>query len=104
MVEQLGRKGAGFRSLAEPWADTTSSAGKFVLTTMAGVAQFERERIKERQREGIAQAKREGRYTGGKVQFDHALILKMLAEGKGPSQVAKELGCGEATVFRGRPR
>src|SRR6476619_6175892 len=58
LVREIGDKKAGFKSLAESWADTTSPAGTLILTIMAGVAQFERARIRERQREGIAAAKK----------------------------------------------
>src|SRR5690554_5115579 len=44
IVESLAEKGAGFKSLAEPWADTTTPAGKLVVTIFAGFAEFERAR------------------------------------------------------------
>ena len=62
--------GEGFKSLAEPWCDTTTPAGELILTVFAGVATFERKRITERQREGIEAAKRKGIYRGGKKRFD----------------------------------
>jgi len=43
IAEKLKEVGAGLRSLAEPWADTTSPAGRMVLTVFAGIAEFERE-------------------------------------------------------------
>ena len=52
LAESLNRAGAGLRSLAEPWADTTSPAGKMVLTVFAGIAEFERALIAERTRSG----------------------------------------------------
>jgi len=60
IAEQLQVKGAGLRSLAEPWADTTSPAGKMVLTVFAGIAEFERSLIVERTRRGREAAKRRG--------------------------------------------
>ncbi len=48
---------AGLRSLAEPWADTTSPAGRMLLTIFAGIAEFERSLIIERTRRGRQQAK-----------------------------------------------
>jgi DNA invertase Pin-like site-specific DNA recombinase len=50
-----------------------------VLTIMAGVAEFERARIKERQREGIEAAKKAGVYKGGVVRFDPQLIRDKVA-------------------------
>jgi DNA invertase Pin-like site-specific DNA recombinase len=109
IIESLGRRGVGFKSLAEPWADTTSPAGKFVITVMAGVAQFERERLRERQREGIDRAMRNkeisektGRlkYGGTPRKFDPAKIREMKASGMGPAAIARELGCTSMTVWR----
>jgi len=48
--------------------DTSTPAGKLMLTMIAAIAQFERENLLERQREGIAIAKREGKYRGGQVK------------------------------------
>ena len=52
IAETLNRAGAGLRSLAEPWADTTSPAGKMVLTVFAGIAEFEGALIAERTHTG----------------------------------------------------
>lgn len=100
IVEEIGKKGAGFRSLAEPWCDTTSPAGQLMLTVFAGVAQFERRRMKERQREGIKIAKAKGVYRGGKVRFDPEAIRQRLAAGKRPSEIRSELGCSFDTITR----
>lgn len=100
IIQELGARGVGFRSLAEPWADTTSPAGKLMLTVMAGVAEFERERIKERQREGIKRAKANGVYKGGTVKHDPEAIRAMVSAGKSKAAVARELGCSVMTVHR----
>jgi DNA invertase Pin-like site-specific DNA recombinase len=60
IVDRLNKAGAGLLSLGEPWADTTSPAGRMVMTVLAGVAEFERERILERTNEGRVLAKRNG--------------------------------------------
>jgi DNA invertase Pin-like site-specific DNA recombinase len=60
IAEQLQAKDAGLRSLAEPWADTTSPAGRMVLTIFGGIAEFERSLIVERTRNGREAAKRRG--------------------------------------------
>jgi DNA invertase Pin-like site-specific DNA recombinase len=49
--------GAGFRSLADTWADTTTPLGRLMLTVLDGLAEFERELIKARTGEGRARAK-----------------------------------------------
>jgi DNA invertase Pin-like site-specific DNA recombinase len=109
IIGELGDKGVGFKSLAEPWADTTSPAGKLMLTVMSGVAAFERERLKERQREGIDRVKRNGeisektgryKYAGPPIKHDAAKIREMRASGMGPAAIARELGCSQMTVFR----
>lgn len=63
IVEEIRAKGAGFRSLAED-IDTTTSAGRLVFHVFASIAQFERERISERTREGLAVARKAGRIGG----------------------------------------
>jgi DNA invertase Pin-like site-specific DNA recombinase len=67
---------------------------------MAGIAEFERGRIRERQREGIVVAKTKGAFKGGKVRFDPTIIQKKRDEGMTPTQIARQLGCNPATVFR----
>jgi DNA invertase Pin-like site-specific DNA recombinase len=67
---------------------------------MAGVAQFELARIRERQREGIAAAKKAGKFTGGKKRFDPATIRQMSATSMRPLQIKAELGCSFDTITR----
>jgi len=60
LAEAIRGKGAGLQSLEEPWADTTTPAGRMVLTVFAGVAEFERALIRHRTDEGRQAAKRRG--------------------------------------------
>lgn len=100
IITELGDRGVSFRSLAEPWADTTSPAGKLMLTVMAGVAEFERARIRERQREGIEKAKADGKYQGGKVQIDRAEVRRMIDEGLSKAEIARRMQISEMSVYR----
>lgn len=107
IIQELGERGVGFKSLAEPWADTTSPAGKLMITVFAGVAQFERDRLKERQREGIDAAKAKGVYTGGKQTVDRLKVWQMLDDKVSKAEIARQLDCSEMTIHRivkeGRP-
>jgi DNA invertase Pin-like site-specific DNA recombinase len=55
-LAQIAEKGAGFRSLADTWADTTTSHGRLMLTVLGGLAEFERDLIRARTTEGRARA------------------------------------------------
>jgi DNA invertase Pin-like site-specific DNA recombinase len=100
LITDLGKRGVGVRSLAERDIDTTTAAGKLMLTVFAAVAQFERERIKERQAEGIKKAKENGVYKGGKPRIDRDEVARLKAEGLNPTQISKKLGINRVTVYR----
>jgi DNA invertase Pin-like site-specific DNA recombinase len=56
VLDAVGKAGAGFRSLADAWADTTTPHGRLMLTVLGGLAEFERELIKARTEEGRKRA------------------------------------------------
>jgi DNA invertase Pin-like site-specific DNA recombinase len=63
-LDEISKRGAGFRSLADAWADTTTPHGRLMLTVLGGLAEFERELIKARTGEGRARAKAVGVHMG----------------------------------------
>ena len=69
IVDQIGREGAGFKSLGEPWADTTTSAGRLMLIVLSGIAEFERDLILQRTNEGRMRAMAEGTRFGCKPKL-----------------------------------
>ncbi len=70
------------------------------LTILAAVAQFEREIMLERQREGIATAKAKGKYQGRPPSIDAREVKRLIDEGLPPSAVAKRLGVARSSVYR----
>jgi DNA invertase Pin-like site-specific DNA recombinase len=76
--------------------------GKLILTIFAGFAQFEREMMLERQREGIAKAKAEKRYLGRKpsAKLKAAEAVALFEAGKTVSEVAATLAIGRGSVYR----
>ena len=70
-----------------------------MLTILAGVATWEREIMLERQREGIAKAKAEGKYKGRPPSIDRTQIKKLL-ERMGPADVARTMGIARSTVYK----
>jgi DNA invertase Pin-like site-specific DNA recombinase len=104
IVERLEAKGVGLRILdfGGSRIDTKSPTGKLTLTMFAAMAQFEREIMLERQREGIAKAKADGKYKGRKptVRNRASEIQKLKQEGLGATAIAKKLGVGRASVYR----
>ncbi len=103
IAEQLTAVQAGLRSLHEPWADTTSPAGRMVLTVFAGIAEFERELIHERTRSGRVAARTRGVRFGrpAKLTGDQlTLAERLIGEGRSIPKVAKLLKVHRATLYR----
>jgi DNA invertase Pin-like site-specific DNA recombinase len=76
IVEAIKKCGAGFRSLAED-IDTTTPAGRLVFHVFASIAQFERERISERTKEGLEAARKRGRIGGRPPALNAAQRLEV---------------------------
>ncbi|SEP00451.1 Site-specific DNA recombinase [Methylobacterium sp. UNC300MFChir4.1] len=97
----LEAKGVALRIMSLG-VDTGTSTGKLMLNVLAGVAQFEREMMLERQREGIAKAKAAGLYKGRKptARARAGEIEALAAEGLSMAKIAKRLGIGVGSVHR----
>lgn len=82
--------------------DTGTPTGRLMLTMIGAIATFEREIMLERQAEGIAKAKHDGRYKGRKptAQAKKAELLELIANGMSKRQAASELGISESSVYR----
>jgi len=83
--------------------DTAAPTGKLILTVLAGVAEWERAIMLERQRVGIEAARAAGKYHGRKRCLDAPLVAaarQMLAEGTPKADVARSLGVGRSTLYR----
>ncbi len=103
VLGSLAERGAMFRSLGDPWADTTTPHGRLMLTVLAGLAEFERELIRARTGEGRARAKAEGRKMGR----PHKLTPHQQREarerhdkGESLSSIARSFNVHHATIGR----
>ncbi len=101
ILQTLERKKVGVRIL-NLGMDTETPTGKLMLTVLGAVAQFEREMMLERQREGVVKAKAAGKYKGRKpIASDRRQnVVRLAAEGATKANIASRLGIGEATVYR----
>jgi DNA invertase Pin-like site-specific DNA recombinase len=101
ITRAIAVRGANLQVLAMS-LDTANATGRLMLNVIGSVAQFEREMMLERQREGIAKAKAEGKYTGRQptARAKAKDVLALRAEGLGGTEIAKTLGIGRASVYR----
>ncbi len=101
LVERLERKKVSLRILGMG-VDTATPTGRLMLNLLGSISQFEREVMLERQREGIAKAKAEGKYKGRAptAREKTPQILKLEQDGVTREEIAAKLGIGVASVYR----
>jgi DNA invertase Pin-like site-specific DNA recombinase len=101
IVEALERKKVGLRVL-DLGLDTSNATGKLMLNVLGAVAQFEREMMLERQKEGITKAKAEGKYKGRKpiARDKKEQILSLIATKTPKREIALRLKISERSIFR----
>src|SRR5262249_56754870 len=96
-------KGAGFRSINDTWADTTTAHGRLMLTVLGGLAEFERELIRARTGEGRERAKAKGVRMGRPLKLSHHQrreALERLDAGESVVDIARTFGVDRATLYR----
>lgn len=104
ILRRLDAKAVGFRALLQPGIDTTTRDGKLLLAILASLAEWENDMRRERQAEGIAKAKADGRPLGRPAEVEGAEVLRLHREGVRPSEIARRLGIGRSSVYRHLPK
>jgi DNA invertase Pin-like site-specific DNA recombinase len=99
IVRTVKARGASLGATEQP-IDTSTAAGKCFLDMLGVFAEFETNLRKERQLEGIADAKARGVYQGRKASIDTAKVNELRAQGQGASAIAKAPKIGRASVYR----
>ncbi len=104
ILDAIAKAGAGFRSLADIWADTTTPHGRLMLTALGGLAEFERELIRTRTGEGRARAKTRGVHMGRPPKLtthQKREALNALADGSASqADLARRFNVSQATISR----
>jgi DNA invertase Pin-like site-specific DNA recombinase len=103
VLDEVAKRGAGFRSLADAWADTTTPHGRLMLTVLAGLAEFERHLIKTRTGEGRARAKAAGVHMGRPAKLTNHQKREAIARrdaGEALMDIARTYGVSHTTISR----
>jgi len=103
VLDSISTIGAGFRSLADTWADTTSPHGKLMITVLGGLAEFERELIKARTDEGRKRAQARGVRFGRPIKLSAFQIKEAVARreaGEAMADIGRSYGVSHSTISR----
>lgn len=102
----INEGGAGFRSLRDAWADTTTPHGRLMVTVLAGLAEFERELIRSRTSEGRERAKSRGVRMGRRPKLtshQRREALERREGGESVVEIARSYAVAHSTISRLRP-
>jgi DNA invertase Pin-like site-specific DNA recombinase len=104
IIDRINSAGASLvvLDLGGTAVDTSNPTGKLILNVMSSVAQFEREMMLERQREGIAKAKAEGKYKGRKptARAKTDMVKLALDQGVSKAQICRDLEISKTSLYR----
>jgi DNA invertase Pin-like site-specific DNA recombinase len=103
ILDDIAKRGAGFKSLHDAWADTTTPHGRLMLTVLGGLAEFERELILARTSDGRARAKARGVRFGRPAALtlhQRQEAIQRLANGEVQADVARTFNVSQATISR----
>lgn len=99
IVHDLRGRGIALRATEQP-IDTATAAGKAFLDMLGVFAEFETNLRRERQMEGIAQAKARGVYKGRPPTVDKEAVKALAMKGVGPTEIGRRLGIARWTVYK----
>jgi len=103
VLDAVAKAGAGFRSLADAWADTTTAHGRLMLTVLGGLAEFERELIKARTAEARTRAQARGVKFGRKLKLtphQRAEALARKEAGESLVEIGRSYNVSHSTISR----
>ena len=106
ILDAIGKAGAGFKSLGDVWADTTTAHGRLMVTILAGLAEFERELILARTSDGRARAKAKGVKFGrppSLTRHQREEAMQRLANGEAQADIARSYAVSRSTISRLAP-
>ena len=103
VLDAVGKAGAGFKSLADTWADTTTPHGRLMLSVLGGLAEFERELIEARTEEGRKRAQARGVRFGRKLKLTPRQQKEALARreaGETLAEIGRSYNVSHSTISR----
>jgi DNA invertase Pin-like site-specific DNA recombinase len=103
VLDAVSKAQAGFQSLADAWADTTTPHGRLMLTVLGGLAEFERELIRARTDEGRKRAQARGVRFGRKLKLSRHQVLEALARreaGEALAEIGRSYNVSHSTISR----